>query len=260
MKNNKYEGYLIDLDGTVYRGPKTIQTGVNFVHRLQEKDIPYLFLTNNTTRTREMVVDKLKHHGIDTDVAHIYTPVLATISYLLEENPGVDKIPVYIIGETGLKQGILQNDHFYLDERNPKYVIVGMDTDLTYQKIRVATRAIRNGAVFIGTNQDMNLPSGDELLPGNGSQCAMIAAATGVEPIFIGKPSSIIVNYALELMHLDKSRALIVGDNYETDIMAGINCHMDTLLTLTGVSTPEQLEKKRTKPTHIVENLDKWLV
>ena len=260
MKNHKYEGYLIDLDGTVYRGPKTIQTGVNFVHRLQEKEIPYLFLTNNTTRTREMVADKLRHHGIETDIDHIYTPVLATISYLLEENPGVDKIPVYIIGETGLKEGILQNDHFYLDERNPRYVIVGMDTDLTYQKIKIATRAIRNGAVFIGTNQDMNLPSGDELRPGNGSQCAMIAAATGVEPIFIGKPSSIIVNYALELMKLDKHRALIVGDNYETDIMAGINCHMDTLLTLTGVSTLEQIKNKRTQPTYTLENLGKWLV
>ncbi|MBP2058591.1 4-nitrophenyl phosphatase [Lactobacillus colini] len=260
MKNNKYEGYLIDLDGTVYRGPKTIQTGVNFVHRLQEKDIEYLFLTNNTTRTREMVVDKLKRHGIDTDVDHIYTPVLATISYLLEENPDLDKIPVYIIGQVGLKEGMLSDEHFYLDETHPKYVIVGMDTDLTYHKIRIACRAIRNGATFIGTNQDMNLPSGDELLPGNGSQCAMITAATGVKPIFIGKPSSIIINYALELMKLDKSRALIVGDNYDTDIMAGINCHMDTLLTLTGVSTVAQIENKQTKPTYTVENLDKWLV
>lgn len=260
MKKTDYKGYLIDLDGTIYRGHQTIETGVDFVHRLQEKNIPYLFLTNNTTRTREMVLKKLASHGIKTQIDHIYTPVLATIDYLLEKNSGIDKIPVYIIGEVGLKEGLLNDPHFYFDEKNPKYVIVGMDTQMTYEKIRIAVRAIRNGAIFLGTNQDLNLPAGDELLPGNGSQCAMISAASGVEPIYIGKPSSIIVDYALKIIGLSKDKVVMVGDNYDTDIMTGVNYQMDTLLTLTGVTKKEELVDKLTPPTHIVEHLGKWKV
>lgn len=260
MKKTSYKGYLIDLDGTIYRGNHTIQTGVDFVHRLQEKNIPHLFLTNNTTRTRQMVLEKLNGHGIKTQLDHIYTPVLATRDYLLEKNPNIDKIPVYIIGEVGLKEGLLTDPHFYLDTENPKYVIVGMDTQMTYEKIRVAVKAIRNGAIFLGTNQDLNLPAGDELLPGNGSQCAMISAASGVEPIYIGKPSPIIVNYALKIIDLPKEDVVMVGDNYDTDIMTGINYQMDTLLTLTGVTKKEEVADKSAPPTHVVSNLGEWKV
>lgn len=254
----EYSCYLIDLDGTIYRGKDTIQSGVDFVYRLQKRNIPYLFLTNNTTRTREMVVAKLASHGIKTDIEHVYTPVLATNAYLKEKNPNLSQIPVYVIGQIGLKQGLLSDSKFILDDQNPKYVVVGMDTDLTYHKIRTATRSIRNGAKFIGTNADMVLPAGDELLPGNGSQCSMIAAASGQEPFFIGKPATPIVDYALRLMGKSKEETLIVGDNYHTDIMAGINSGIDTLLTYTGVSKPEEVAKEKIQPTYQVKNLSEW--
>lgn len=133
-----------------------------------------------------------------------------------------------------------------------------MDTDLTYHKIRVATRSIRGGATFIGTNADKNLPSGDELLPGNGALCTMIEVATGVKPTYIGKPSSIIVSSALKMLNAQSQDAILVGDNYDTDIMAGINCGIDSLLTMTGVTTKEQLDEKDKQPTYVVENLDEW--
>lgn len=133
-----------------------------------------------------------------------------------------------------------------------------MDTDLTYHKIRVATRAIRNGAVFIGTNADKVLPSGDELLPGNGSQCTIIAVASGQEPFYIGKPAAPIVNYALKLINKNKKDALIVGDNYDTDIKAGLNTEIDSLLTLTGVTTKQQLKSKKEQPTYVVNDLSEW--
>ena len=258
MEHKDYKCYLIDLDGTIYRGSDTIESGVRFIHRLQEKNIPHLFLTNNSTRTPQMVVDKLRGHGVNTDIYHIYTPVLATESYLLAQNPDTAKIPVYIIGQTGLVQGLLKNERFYYDDRNPKYVVVGMDTDLTYHKIRVATRSIRNGATFIGTNADKNLPSGDELLPGNGALCTMLEVATGVKPIYIGKPSSIIVASALKMLNAQGKDAMLVGDNYDTDIMAGVNCNIDSLLTLTGVTTKKQLAERDKQPTYVVENLDEW--
>ena len=133
-----------------------------------------------------------------------------------------------------------------------------MDTDLTYHKIRVATRSIRNGATFIGTNADKNLPSGDVLLPGNGALCTMLEVATGVKPIYIGKPSSIIVASALKMLNAQGRDAILVGDNYDTDIMAGVNCNIDSLLTLTGVTTKKQLAERDKQPTYVVENLDEW--
>lgn len=130
-----------------------------------------------------------------------------------------------------------------------------MDMDLTYHKVKVATNAIRNGAVFIGTNADLNLPSEEGLLPGNGSQCAMIAAASGKEPLFIGKPSSIIVDQVLAREHVAPEDALLIGDNYETDIKAGFNSHADQLLVTTGVTSASDLNGKR-QPTMVVDSLD----
>lgn len=251
-----YRLFLIDLDGTVYRGKETVESGVRFVHRLDQAKKDYLFLTNNTTRTPQMVVDKLKGHGVITDVSHVYTPSMATASYILEHNKKA-KIGLYIIGEIGLWSELLSHPQFEINEKNPDYVIVGMDTDLTYHKVRVATRAIRNGATFIGTNADMNLPLGDELIPGNGSQCAMVAAASGQAPLYIGKPESIIVDMALAKVHHTKAESILVGDNYDTDIRAGFNSRVDQLLTLTGVTKKEEIAGKK-QPTILVNNLDEF--
>ena len=250
----KYQLYLIDLDGTIYRGKETIKSGVRFVKRLDEAGLDYLFLTNNTTRTPEMVVEKLRGHGVATTVDKIYTPSMATASYLLDHNPG-KKLGLYIIGQVGLWKELLQHPEFSYDEEHPDYVIVGMDTDLTYHKLMVATRCIHRGATFIGTNADKNLPIGDELRPGNGSLCAALAVASGQEPFYIGKPSKGIVDQALEKWGVKAEAALIVGDNYPTDIEAGINSGVDTLLTLTGVTKKEELAGL-TPPTYVVSNLD----
>ncbi|MFR0586400.1 TIGR01457 family HAD-type hydrolase [Lactobacillus porci] len=257
MQSRDYKIFLVDLDGTVYRGKETIESGVRFVKRLQEAGKDYLFLTNNTTRTPQMVVDKLKGHGVATDVAHIYTPCMATASWIIEQNPGKKRFGVYIIGQVGLWTEILSRPEFYFDEQNPDYVIVGMDTDLTYHKLQVANRCIRHGATFIGTNSDLNLPYGAELLPGNGSICAMLAAASGQQPTFIGKPEAIIIDKALELTKSSRQEALIVGDNYQTDINAGFNSGVDTLMTLTGVNRREDLAGKQ-QPTYIVDTLDEF--
>lgn len=251
-----YRLFLIDLDGTVYRGEETVSSGVRFVHRLIDANKNYLFLTNNTTRTPKMVVDKLKGHGIETDQKHIYTPSMATASYILKKRSH-QKTGLYIIGEIGLWSELLSHPEFEINESNPDYVIVGMDKDLTYHKVRVATKAIRNGAIFIGTNADMNLPLGNELIPGNGSQCAMIAAASGQQPLYIGKPEAIIVDMALKKFNFKKEDTLIVGDNYNTDIKAGFNSNVDQLLTLTGVTRRKDIINQK-QPTILVNNLDEF--
>lgn len=255
MKN--YRLFLVDLDGTIYCGKETIASGVRFVQRIKKADKKCLFLTNNTTRTPQMVVDKLAYHGVETDTAHIYTPNMATISYILEqEKHRKTKIGVYLIGQTGLWSEFLKHPEFELNDQNPDYVVVGMDTDLTYHKVQVATQAIRKGAAFIGTNADVNLPSENGLMPGNGSQCAMIAVASGQKPLFIGKPSEIIIEKVLAKFNCLKKDALIVGDNYDTDIKAGFNSGVDQLLVTSGITHAEDLIGKK-QPTILVDNLDK---
>lgn len=258
---SKYKGYMIDLDGTIYRGNERIPEAKRFVERLQAAKIPFLFLTNNTTRTPEMVVDFLaSKHDIFVKPEQVYTPSLATASYLLRQNGGdLRGKSVYIIGELGLKKAILSTG-IKLDETNPDYVVVGLDYDVTYHKFELATLAIKRGGMFIGTNEDTNLPNERGLVPGAGSVIALVERSTQQKAFYIGKPRRPIMDAALARMGLDPSEALMVGDNYNTDIKAGINSGIDQLLVYTGVSTPEQVAGQAIQPTHTVNSLAEWEV
>lgn len=260
MNHKPYKGYLIDLDGTIYRGTESIPEATEFVHQLQEKNIPFLFLTNNTTRTRQMAVEKLQKHDINVTVDQIYTPSLATRDYLLEQTKSWKrKLSFYAIGEIGLKTALLQTGGIINDE-NPDFVIVGLDYDLTYNKVKKAVLAIRNGSTFIGTNADKNLPNEEGLVPGAGSVIAFVEAAVQKPALYIGKPEKIIVDMAIKELRIKKDDILIVGDNYQTDIKAAINSEMDSLLVYSGVSTKEQVDNEKIKPTYQVDNLSEWQI
>ncbi|MGQ7372186.1 TIGR01457 family HAD-type hydrolase [Streptococcus suis] len=250
-----YKGYLIDLDGTIYKGTERIPAGERFVHELQERGIPYLFVTNNTTRRPEavqaMLADKF---NIETPVDSIYTATLATIDYM---NDLGREMTVYVIGEDGLKSAIFEAGYVE-DRENPAYVVVGLDTQLTYEKLTIATLAIQKGATFIGTNPDLNIPTERGHLPGAGSLIALLKAATRVEPIFIGKPEAIIMDRALEILGTERSQTVMVGDNYLTDIRAGIDNGFPTLLVLTGFTKPEEVADLPLAPTHVLKSLDEW--
>ncbi|GBG97095.1 TIGR01457 family HAD-type hydrolase [Lactococcus termiticola] len=257
MTNKKYKGYLIDLDGTIYMGNDRIPAGEAFIHRLQTAGIPYLFLTNNTTKTPRVVQKRLaEKFNIETGLETIYTASLATVDYMNEL--GLEKT-VYIIGEDGLKEAIYEAG--YKKEReNPAYVVVALDSDLTYEMLALATLAIHRGAKLIGTNPDLNLPSERGLLPGAGSLVTMIEAATRVKATYIGKPEAIIAEKAVEKIGLPKEELLMVGDNYLTDIHTGIDNGIDSLLVTTGFTAPEEVPGLNPAPTHVVASLDEWEV
>lgn len=251
----KYKGYLIDLDGTIYLGEEPIPAGKRFVEQLQQRGLPYLFVTNNTTKTPETVQQRLANQfDIHVPIQTIYTATLATIDYMKEKNLGNQ---VYVIGESGLKEAILAAG-FEWNEEHPQYVVVGLDSDLTYEKLTVATLAIHNGAHFIGTNPDKNIPTERGLLPGGGSVAAFIASSTQQEPHFIGKPNAYIMNRAIERLNVPKKDVIMVGDNYETDILAGIHNDIDTLLVLSGFTSKETSQRVSPQPTFIVDSLDEW--
>ena len=254
----KYAGYMIDLDGTIYRGKEKIPAAKRFIERLQEHDIPFLFVTNNSTQAPIKVVEKLANNfDIHVKEENVYTSALATADYIADLNK--DKRSVYVIGEVGLKQAILDKG-FRFEETNPDYVVVGLDYDVTYHKFELATLAIKRGAKFIGTNADTNLPNERGLVPGAGSVIALVECSTQQKATYIGKPETIIMEKALERLGLPKDEVVMVGDNYMTDIKAGINFGIDTMLVYTGVSTRELVRKQEIAPTIELGSLDEWKV
>ncbi|MFC3928129.1 TIGR01457 family HAD-type hydrolase [Streptococcus caprae] len=250
-----YKGYLIDLDGTIYKGKDRIPAGERFVQALQERGLPYLFVTNNTTRTPEDIQTMLSSQfGIETGIETIYTATQATVDYM--NDLGYEKT-AYVIGESGLKSAI-EAAGYTLTGDQPAYVVVGLDWQVDYEKFVAATLAIQNGATFIGTNPDLNIPTERGLLPGAGSLLALLEAATRVKPVIMGKPEAIIMDKALALLGTPREETLMVGDNYLTDIRAGIDNGFPTLLALTGFTKPEEVEGLPIAPTHVVHSLDEW--
>lgn len=250
-----YKGYLIDLDGTLYKGKERIPAGERFIERLQTKGIPYLLVTNNTTRTPEMVQEMLANQfNITTPLESIYTATMATVDYMNDMARGKT---AYVIGETGLKTAIAEAGYME-EENNPAYVVVGLDSKVTYDQLATATLAIQKGALFIGTNPDLNIPTERGLMPGAGSLVALIEAATRIQPVFIGKPNAIIMNKALEILKIDRKDALMVGDNYLTDIMAGIQNDIASLLVTTGFTASEEVPSLPIQPSHVIASLNEW--
>lgn len=251
----KYQGYLIDLDGTIYKGNERIPAGEQFIRDLQARGIPYLLVTNNTTRTPEMVRDMLRDKfQIETGLATIYTATMATVDYMQAQNLGKT---AYVIGDVGLKQAIWEAGYTE-DKENPAYVVVGLDWAVDYEKLATATLAIQKGAHYIATNPDLNIPTERGLLPGAGALNALLEAATRVKPVCIGKPNAIIMDKALEVLGVPRHQALMVGDNYLTDIMAGIQNDIPTLLVTTGFTKPEEVPDLPIQPDHVVASLAEW--
>lgn len=250
-----YKGYLIDLDGTIYKGKDRIPAGEAFVHELQRRNLPYLFVTNNTTRTPETVQTMLaEQFNVETSIETIYTATLATVDYLNDKNLGKK---VYVIGDVGLKQAIAEAGYIE-DTDNPDYVVVGLDWEVDYEKLSIATLAIQKGAHFVGTNPDLNIPTERGLMPGAGSIITLIEVATRVKPVYIGKPNAIIMEKAVEHLGLPRQEVIMVGDNYLTDIRAGINNDIPTLLVTTGFTKSEEVPDLPIQPDYVLSSLAEW--
>lgn len=249
-----YKGYLIDLDGTMYKGTEKIEAASRFVHELKNRNIPYLFVTNNSSRTPDQVAAKLTEFDIPTEPKQVFTTSQATANYIYEQKPDAS---VYVIGEDGIREALTERGFTFEDEK-PDYVVTGIDRQINYEKLGKACLAVRAGAKFVSTNADIALPTERGFMPGNGSLTAVVSVSTGVQPTFIGKPERIIMEQALEALGVKKEETIMVGDFYDTDIMAGMNAGIDTLLVLTGVTTREQLKNVEKQPTYVIDSLDDW--
>ncbi|MCR2802883.1 TIGR01457 family HAD-type hydrolase [Paenibacillus soyae] len=250
------KGLLIDLDGTLYHGHEMIAGADRLIRSLRARRIPYLYVTNNSSATPEEVADRLSAMGIPAVADEVCTSAQAAAGYIVAKSPGAS---VYVIGEAGLTAA-LEAAGLHLTEQSPDYVVQGIDRSLSYDRVARAVAFIRGGAVSVMTNPDLLLPTAGGLMPGAGSIGAMLQAASGVKPVLIGKPSDVIMNYALDRLGVRAEETWVVGDNIATDIAAGIAAGCGTVLVLTGLTNAdnrEHYEKEAGCRAELVcENLD----
>jgi len=256
-------GYIIDLDGTLYAGTKPIAEAAPFIAKLRKSGSPYLFVTNNSSRTPEEVARHLREvAAIPAAAQDVLTSAQAAARYQADTAPGSR---VYAIGETGLRQALTEAGLALCTDPGaepPDAVIQGIDREFSYAKLFAASRAIMNGAAFIATNPDLQLPTEMGLTPGSGSLSAAIRAASGQEPVWIGKPSPIIMNYAVERIGLPREEIWVVGDNLRTDMAGGLAAGCRTAWVQTGVAQgadpEEQMRLTGIRPELILRHLLDW--
>lgn len=250
---------MLDLDGTMYRGEEKIDEAPIFIEQLRQAGQEFVFVTNNSTKTPEMVVEHLASFGINVQKEHIYTSAMITARYLTQQTKAPD---VYMIGEEALRTA-LENAGCRLVEDEEKlslcdYVVMGLDRQLTYEKLAKAVIAVRQGAQLIATNSDQALPTEKGLLPGNGSFVSVVSETARCRPLFIGKPEPLMLEVILKEKGLAKNEVIIVGDNYDTDILAGIRAGVDSAIVLTGYTSIEELAQKKVQPTYVWNTLLDW--
>lgn len=246
-------GFIFDLDGTLYRGNTVLPGAAEFVARLRQASIPVLFLTNNATTPPQGVAERLTGMGIPAGIEDVFTSAQATATTLAEEMPNCR---IYVVGEAGLREALLAAGLTLTDDfREADTVVVGMDREITYLKLRDAALAIRRGAHFIATNTDRTLPTELGLIPGAGSIVGLLEIATDVQPRIIGKPSAGIMQLGLRRLGTPRELTGAVGDRAETDIIGGQAAGLPTIAVLTGASTAEQFAAMRPPPDWVFEDL-----
>ncbi len=244
-------GYLLDMDGVIYRGTEFIPGAKEFIQRLRDTDTRFLFLTNNSQRTRRDVAMKLCRMGINATERDIFTCSMATARFVAQQKPGGS---AYVIGEGGLLNALHQNGYSIVED-NPDFVIVGEGRTMTFEMIEKAVRLVAKGARLIATNLDPNCPTEAGIRPGCGAIAAMIESATGKKAFSVGKPSPIMMRAARKQLGLSSEETIMVGDTMETDILGGVGLGYRTILVLSGGTTKEELPDFAYSPDLVLDSV-----
>jgi len=244
-------GYLIDMDGVLYRGSQMIPGADAFINQLIERDIPFRFLTNNSQRTRRDVVARLDRMGIHAEEEHVFTCAMATARFLAAQKPGGT---AFVIGECGLLTALHRHGYAVVDHE-PDYVVVGEGRTFNLELVEAATRMIFAGAKLIATNLDPNCPTDKGIRPGCGALVALLEAATGVKAFSVGKPSPVMMRAARKELGLTTDQTTMIGDTMETDILGGVQLGFRTVLVLSGGTKQEDLAGYAYRPDMVVSSL-----
>lgn len=243
---------ISDMDGVLYRGGQLIPGANEFVQRMRDYSVPFLFLTNASEYTGSELSERLAKKGIvGIDGDHIITSAMATAMFLRSQK---SRGRCYVIGGDGLRAE-LEAEALVLDSDHPDFVVVGKTTGFTFEMLKKATELIFRGAAFIGTNPDLVDPVEGGVEPACGALLAAIAAATGKQPYIVGKPNALMMTLATKKLGVHPDDAVMVGDRLDTDIVGGMEAGMDTCLVLSGVSSRADLDHFPYRPTHIYESV-----
>lgn len=244
------EGIISDLDGVAYRGNDAIVDAIQAFAAWQAAGVPLCFVTNNSTHTPEDIVRKLESFGLSIAPKDVVTSAITAAELIRTRYP--DFMRVFVIGAPSLVRAVTGMG-FEVTDRKPQAVVMGLDRQITHEKMRIAVDAILNGAAFIGTNPDLLLPTAGGFEPGAGATITAVAAATKVEPLIVGKPEPHMIETAIARLGTARSATMMIGDQIATDIQAGKRAGLSTVLVTTGV--PPADDPSLTPPDFIVSSL-----
>ncbi|MFI0356336.1 HAD-IIA family hydrolase [Actinomadura sp. 9N407] len=245
------EYWLSDMDGVLVHEGQPIPGADEFIRRLTASGKRFLILTNNSIYTRRDLAARLASIGLDVPVEAIWTSALATAQFLADQRP---EGSAYVIGEAGLTTA-LHESGYVLTDLEPDYVVLGETRTYSFSQITRAIRLIERGARFIATNPDPIGPSAEGSLPACGAVAAMITKATGVDPYFVGKPNPLMMRTALNRVGGHSECTAMIGDRMDTDIVAGVEAGLETILVLTGVTRKEEVGRFPFSPTHVLPSI-----
>ena len=242
------KGFICDMDGVIYHGNRLLDGVTEFVNWLIENNKKFVFLTNSPEKTPHELSMKLERMGLSVSPDHFYTSAMAPAEFLSAQMPGCT---AYVIGEAALAKALY--DHkIYMNDVNPDYVVVGETRTYSFEKIEKAIALVNKGAKLIGTNPDTIGPTEQGIMPATGSLMAPIEIATGKKAYFVGKPNPLMLRHGLRMLGCHSEEIAFIGDRMDTDIIAGIESNVDTVLVLTGVTAKEDINLFPYRPKYVL--------
>lgn len=245
------QGFICDMDGVIYHGNKVLDGVPEFINWLIENDKKFVFLTNSPEKTPHELSMKLERMGLNVGADHFYTSAMATAEFLHSQAPGST---AYVIGEAALTKA-LYDHRIYMNDVNPDYVVVGETRTYSFEKIEKAIELVLKGAKLIGTNPDITGPTERGIMPATGSLIAPIEIATGKKAYFVGKPNPLMIRHGLNKLNCHSKDIAFIGDRMDTDIIAGIESNVDTVLVLSGVTDKESIGLYPYRPKYVLNGV-----
>jgi NagD protein len=248
---SKITTWLTDMDGVLVHEGQALSGAAELIKQWQDTNTPFLVLTNNSIYTPRDLSARLRAGGLDVPEDRIWTSALATAAFLKSQNPNGT---AYVLGETGLTQALHDVGYIQTDNQ-PDYVVLGETRNFNFESLTKAVRLINGGARFIATNPDATGPSADGVLPATGSVAALITKATGKDPYIVGKPNPMMFRSAMRKIGAHSETTGMIGDRMDTDVVAGIEAGLHTVLVLTGIADDAEIQKYPFRPTEILNSV-----
>lgn len=253
---NEYElknktAFISDMDGVIYHGNNLLPGAADFISLLEKRGLRYLFLTNSSERTPRELAEKLRRLGVQVSPEHFYTSALATADFLSRQRPDCS---VFAIGEAGLTNALYEKG-ISMNDVNPDYVVIGETRTYSFERLEKAVRLVLGGAKLIGTNPDLTGPTENGIVPATGSLIAPIELSTGKKAYFIGKPNPFMMRRAVKFLNAMSRETVIIGDRMDTDVIAGVEAEVDTVLVLSGVTQKEDIAHFAYTPKYVMSGL-----